>query len=100
LHDIELQKCRTKFVKTYSHKGSSDVELDDLFSELKMLQTTLPDEQMFAVKMFELVNFFSNISIAYRILFIVPMMVSSTERWFSKLKLLKKTLGQQCHKRD
>ena len=50
---------------------------------------------MSAIKMFEFVrniNSFPNISIAYRILFTVPVTVASAERSFSKLKLLKNYL--------
>ena len=95
LDDIELRKCCTKFAKTFTHKRACDVELDDFFSELRMLQMTLPDEPMSAIKMFEFVrniNSFPNISIAYRILFTVPVTVASAERSFSKLKLLKNYL--------
>ena len=95
LDDIELRKCCTKFAKTFTHKHACDVELDDFFSELRMLQMTLPDEPMSAIKMFEFVrniNSFPNISIAYRILFTVPVTVASAERSFSKLKLLKNYL--------
>jgi hypothetical protein len=101
LDDLELQKCCTKFAKTFSkkdpisHKFVFDVDSNDLFSELRMLQMTLPDEPMHAAEMFEFVrsiNCFPNISIAYRILFTVPVTVASAERSFSKLKLLKNYL--------
>ena len=105
LKSLEIQKCCKFFAKTFSRKDPiyhKDV-FDDLFSELRMLQMTLPDEPMCAAEMFEFVrsiNCFPNISIAYRILFIVPVTVASAERSFSKLKLLKNYLDQQCHKRD
>lgn len=94
LNDIELRKCCAKFVEAYSQ---SDVELDDLFSELRLLQMTLPesDVPLRAMEIFEFVrdiNCFPNILIAYRILFTVPVTVASAERSFSKLKLLKNYL--------
>ncbi|XP_071675889.1 uncharacterized protein [Lolium perenne] len=103
LDDVGLQKCCTKFAKTFSkkdpisHKGVFDVDSNDLFSKLRMLRMTLPDEPMHAAEMFEFVrsiNCFPNISIAYRILFTVPVTVTvaSAERSFSKLKLLKNYL--------
>jgi hypothetical protein len=50
---------------------------------------------MTAMKIFEYVrevDCYPNISIAYRILFTVPVTVASTERTFSKLKLLRNYL--------
>uniref|UniRef100_A0ACD5WWW7 Uncharacterized protein n=1 Tax=Avena sativa TaxID=4498 RepID=A0ACD5WWW7_AVESA len=94
LNYIELRKCCAKFVETFSR---NDVELDDLFSELRMLQMTLPesDVPMCAMEIFEFVRdiqCFTNILIAYRILFTVPVTVASAEHSFSKLKLLKNYL--------
>jgi hypothetical protein len=43
LDDIELRNCCIKFDKTFSFGNSSDVDLNDLISELKVLQLTLPD---------------------------------------------------------
>lgn len=42
LDDVELRKYCAKFVETFSRNGSCDVELDDLFSEIRLLQMTLP----------------------------------------------------------
>jgi hypothetical protein len=101
LDDVEIQKCCKKFAKTFSrkdpisHKDVFDVDSDDLFSELRMLQMTLPDEPMCAAEIFEFVrsiNCFPNIAVSYRILFTVPVTVASAERSFSKLKLLKNYL--------
>ncbi|XP_071679668.1 uncharacterized protein [Lolium perenne] len=94
LNDIDLRKCCEKFVETFSQ---SDVELDDLFSELRLLQMTLPksDVPLRAMEIFEFVRdiaCFPNILISYRILFTVPVTVASAERSFSKLKLLKNYL--------
>ena len=101
LDDMELRKCCDKFAQTFSRKVKDDVqidvEVDDLFSELRLLKMTLPetDEPMRALEIFEFVRdvaCFPNISIAYRILFTVPVTVASAERSFSKLKLLKNYL--------
>ena len=59
------------------------------------MQSTLPDRSMSAMEIFEFVqeaDCYPNISIAYRILFTVPVTVASAERSFSKLKLLKNYL--------
>jgi len=90
-----LKECCTKFSETFSLDGSSDVEINDLISELTVMQSTLPDRSMSAMEIFEFVqeaDCYPNISIAYRILFTVPVTVASAERSFSKLKLLKNYL--------
>jgi hypothetical protein len=96
LNDRELEECCTKFVNTFSHDGSCDVELNDLISELKILnKITLPSGTLSAMEIFKHirdVDCYPNDSIVYRILFIVPLTVASAERSFSKLKLLKNYL--------
>ena len=95
LSDDELVEGCTKFANTFSHGGKSDVEVYDLISELKMMRFTLRDGAMSAMEIFKHmreVNCYPNISIAYRILFTVPVTVASAERSFSKLKLLKNYL--------
>ena len=67
----------------------------DFFSELKVLQVTLPDSLMSASEILKFVmdaDCYPNISVAYRILLTVPVTVASAERSFSKLKLLKNYL--------
>ena len=62
---------------------------------MKVLQMTLPNVLMSPLEILELVkaaNCYPNVSIAYRILLTMPVTVASTERSFSKLKLLKSYL--------
>ena len=95
LDDNELTNCCNKFDKTFTFDNSSDVDLNDLISELKILQLTLTDSQMSAMEIFEFVrevDSYPNVVIAYRILFTMPVTVASAERSFSKLKLLKNYL--------
>ena len=88
LDSIKLRECCTILASTFSVDGSSDVDLNDLISELHVLQLTLTDKPMTAMEIFEYfreVYCYPNISIAYRILFTVPITVASAERTFSKL---------------
>jgi hypothetical protein len=90
-----LEESCTKFADNFSHDGSSDVEVHDLISELKILKFTLPDGILSAMQIFEHVrdlDCYPNVSIAYRILFTIPVTVASAERSFSKLKLLRNYL--------
>ena len=70
----------------------SDIDANDLFVELKFLQNLMPKENIGPI---EILNFlkchdcFPNASIAYRVLFTIPVTVASAERSFFKLKLLK-----------
>jgi hypothetical protein len=82
-------------VDKFSHDNSSEVEINDFFSELKVLQMTLPDSLMSVPKILKFVmdaDCYPNVSVAYRILLTVPVTVASAERSFSKLKLLKNYL--------
>jgi hypothetical protein len=95
LTNTELEDCCTKFAKTFSSHGSSDVELNDLISELRVLKLSLPEPLMSCMEIFEYVknmDNYPNVFIAYRILFTIPVTVASAERSFSKLKLLKNYL--------
>ncbi|KAL4352561.1 hypothetical protein GQ457_06G002270 [Hibiscus cannabinus] len=69
--------------------------LMEMNSELKLLRELLPKEKMGAMDLLRFskqFNCFSNETIAYRILLIIPITVASTESSFSKLKLLKSYL--------
>ena len=70
-----------------SSDGLSDVDLNDLISELYVLQLTLTDKPITAMEIFEYVrelDCYPNVSIAYQILFTKPVAVASAERAFSK----------------
>jgi hypothetical protein len=95
LDDTDLHKHCTHFAEIFSHDGSSDVDLDDFFSELKVLQVTLPDGFMSAPEILQFittVDCYPNVSVAYQILLTVPVTVASAERSFSKLKILRNCL--------
>jgi hypothetical protein len=95
LNDIELMKCCAEFAETFTQKDSSDVEVHEFFSELRVLQMTLPNATMCAMEIFEFVrnvDSYPNVLVAYRILFTIPVTVALAERSFSKLKLLKNYL--------
>ena len=98
LSDNELEECCIKFAETFSLNGSSDVEVYDLISELKIMRFTLPDGVLSAMEIFGHVrelDWYPNIFIVYHILFTVLVTVASAERSFSKLKLLKNYLRTQ-----
>jgi hypothetical protein len=66
--------------------------IDDLSSELRVLQFTLPTKTMSAIDIFKFVkdsNCYPNISIVYRVLLTMFVTVASAERIFLKLKLIK-----------
>jgi hypothetical protein len=66
-----------------------------IFLELKVQQVTLPDGLMSAPKILQFVidaDCYPNVSIAYRILLIMPLTVASAKRSFSKLESLKNYL--------
>ena len=95
MDDSNLRKYCTTFAKTFTHKNSCDVDLDDFFSELKVLQVTLPDNLMSAHEILQfvtVVDCYPNVSVAYRIILTSPVTVASAERSFSKLNLLKNCL--------
>ncbi|XP_042387620.1 uncharacterized protein LOC121979698 [Zingiber officinale] len=81
------------YFEKYRNDGfATNVELNDLFTELKILQLTLPYEIMSAVNIINFVkniDCYPNVAIAHRILLTMYVTVGSAERSFSKLKLLK-----------
>ncbi|KAJ1268186.1 hypothetical protein BS78_07G117900 [Paspalum vaginatum] len=95
LDDNVLRKYCTTFAEAFSHDNSCDVDLDDFFCELKVLQSTLLDDLMSAPEILLFVTTatcYPNVCVAYRILLTVLVTIASTEISFSKLKLLKNCL--------
>ncbi|KAF8066158.1 hypothetical protein N665_1157s0005 [Sinapis alba] len=78
------------------HGEHSDIDGNDLFSEIKLFREILPED---IKKSDEVLNFlrrykkgYPNIWIAYIVMFTIPVSVASAERSFSKLKLTKSYL--------
>jgi hypothetical protein len=55
LDGLELNLCCTTLAVAFSHNGSSDIDLNYLISELRVLQSALPDKEMTAMEIFEFV---------------------------------------------
>jgi len=94
LDGLELNLCCTTLAVAFSSNGSSGIDLNDLISKLRVLQSALPNREMTTMEIFEFVmedDCYLSTSIAYRILFTMPVMALA-ERRFSKLKLLKNYL--------
>ncbi|KAL8456534.1 hypothetical protein ACS0TY_034666 [Phlomoides rotata] len=87
-----LRSCKN-LQGSYTHNGCSDIDGDDLFSELNFLKYVLPKETKSTIKVMnylkEMDGCFPNAYIAYKILLTIPVTVASAERSFSKLKLIK-----------
>ncbi|KAK2384413.1 zinc finger MYM-type protein [Trifolium repens] len=92
LDDNELKECCVKFHSTFSHDNSSDIDVDDIFSQLRVLQYTLPTKIMSVIdilKFVEDIDCYPNVSIAYRVLVTMLVTMASPEISFSKLKFIK-----------
>jgi hypothetical protein len=66
-YNNELEECCVKFYLTFSHDNSSDVDVDNLFSELRVLQFTLLTKIMFVIDILKFVkdtDCYPNVSIA------------------------------------
>jgi hypothetical protein len=95
LDEVDLWSHCKIFAEKFTHENSSDVEINDFYSELKVLQVSLPDSSMSATEVLKFVMdayCYANVTVAYRILLNVPVTVASAKRSFSKLKLLKNYL--------
>ena len=67
---------------TFTNNDISDVDAEDLFQELKVSRIILPNELMSALdilKFVKVADCYPNVSIAYRILLTMPVIVASAE---------------------
>lgn len=94
--DDSLMISCTNLEVSLQHGRHLDVNGNDLFFELKVLREVLPRDYKRPI---EVLNFlktmegcYPNSWIAYRILLTISVSVASTERSFSKLKLIKSYL--------
>ena len=56
MDDNELKECCVKFHSTFSHDNSLDVDVDDLSSELRVLQFTLLTETVSTIDVLKFVK--------------------------------------------
>uniref|UniRef100_I1Q3J8 HAT C-terminal dimerisation domain-containing protein n=1 Tax=Oryza glaberrima TaxID=4538 RepID=I1Q3J8_ORYGL len=80
---------------TLKRDEKSDIDANELYTELRFLQDFIPKENMGPLEILKFLkrhDCFPNASIAYRILLTIHVTVASAERSFSKLKLLKSYL--------
>ncbi|KAJ6826797.1 zinc finger MYM-type protein 1-like [Iris pallida] len=101
LDDDELKYSCENLHLALKNGDTSDFDLKDLYSEIQILQVTLPsesydtDKPWTSIRILEYLkrmDIFPNAMIAYRFLLTLPVTVASAERSFSKLKLLKSYL--------
>ncbi|XP_020266532.1 zinc finger MYM-type protein 1-like [Asparagus officinalis] len=91
----DLKACCANPTNNLKKESSSDVDGDELFTELLILQNMFPSENMKAINVLNFLkrmNYFPAASIAYKILLTIPVTVASAEHSFSKLKILKSYL--------
>ena len=95
------EKC-LNLEKSLKHDNLLDVDGLDLFSELNILKEIIGlenDKPIDILNYIKRINYFQNAYIAYRIMLTIPVSVASTERSFSKLKIIKtylrSTMSQQ-----
>ena len=87
-----LKECCVNLECALKHDTFCNVDSNDLFYELRVLQVVLPREKNTTIQILEFVkasDCYPNVSIAYRILLTIPITMASVEKSFSKLKLLK-----------
>ncbi|KAL7586586.1 hypothetical protein Lser_V15G38154 [Lactuca serriola] len=95
MNTSELKSCCKNMENRLQNGHISDINADDLFNKLKLLQKHLPVEHNTTneiLNFLKMMNTYPVSCLAYRILLTVPITVASAEKSFSKLKLLKSYL--------
>lgn len=90
-----LESCK-KLEAALTYEGNSDIDANELFTELAIVSTLVKKEKVVhvidilnAIQSRNMANLVPNAVIALRILLTIPVAVASGERSFSKLKLIK-----------
>ncbi|XP_024994016.1 uncharacterized protein LOC112527546 [Cynara cardunculus var. scolymus] len=92
LDDTCSKSSCTNFENAMKKQDQFDIDGNDLYVELKILQDLFPAQKMRPLdilKYLKHVECFTNAIIPYRVLLTILVIVTSAERSFSKLKLLK-----------
>ncbi|XP_076894309.1 uncharacterized protein LOC143546541 [Bidens hawaiensis] len=92
LDETKLKSCCYTLQESLKHGDESDVDADELYLELKLFETFLSSDIVTPLDALNNVvqhGFFPNVVNVYRVLLTIPVTVTSAERSFSKLKLLK-----------
>ena len=95
LDDDSLQKYYLKLQSFLKHDVYYDIDGLDLFSELKVFKEILQIKDYTPIDILNYIkrlDSFPNTCITYRILLTIHITIASTERSFSKLKLIKSYL--------
>ncbi|GKE47638.1 zinc finger MYM-type protein 1-like protein [Tanacetum coccineum] len=101
LDDANLKECCFNLEYALTNDEDYDIDGNDLFMELQILQAMLPngsydgEKPWSSIEIMEFtkkMDMFPNVLLAYKILLIIPVTVASAERSFSKLKILKSYL--------
>ncbi|XP_022866979.1 uncharacterized protein LOC111386749 [Olea europaea var. sylvestris] len=95
--DDDVLKCSCIILENYlKHNTISDIDGIELFSELKVLREGISANIFGAIDVLDYIKkmncCYANAWIAYGVLLTIPVTVASTERSFSKLKLIKSYL--------
>ena len=96
-----MQKYCLELEFFLKHDVYYDINGLDLFSELKFLKEILQIKDYTPIDILNYIkrlDSFPNTCIAYRILLTLPVTIASTERSFSKLKLIKSYLKSTMSK--
>ncbi|GJS91507.1 zinc finger MYM-type protein 1 [Tanacetum coccineum] len=101
LDDANLKECCLNLEYALTNDEDCDIDGNDLFMELQILQAMLPngsydgEKPWSSIEIMEFtkkMDMFPNVLLAYKILLTIPVTVASAERSFSKLKILKSYL--------
>ncbi|PWA89617.1 hypothetical protein CTI12_AA109950 [Artemisia annua] len=101
LDDKNLKECCLNLESALTNDKDCDVDGNDLFMELQILQDMLPNgayegeipwTSIQIMEFTKKTDMFPNVLLAYKILLTIPITVASAERSFSKLEILKSYL--------